>query len=91
MTGDSNRFFENHGDSKQVWFVPVLLPQETSLALGIAWLLTMLFPIHTEKKQTEEALDRHRYVERHLWHQPPRDVTLPLGVSVGKQLAGPPH
>lgn len=35
----------------------------------------------------DEAMDQNRYVERHLWHQPPRDVTLPLGVSVGKQLA----
>lgn len=51
-----------------MWFVPTLLPQETSLALGIAWLPTMLFPIHTKKKQTEEALDQHRYIERHLWH-----------------------
>lgn len=61
-----------------------MLPQETSLALGIAWLLTMLFPSHTKMKSW---ISTGMYVERPLWHQPPRDVTLPLGVSVGKQLA----
>lgn len=91
VPGGSGWFFENHRDFEQVWFVPTLHPQETSLILGIAWLLTVLFLIHTKKKQTQETWDRHGFVKRYLWHQTPKDVvTLPLGVSVGKQLAGLP-